>query len=310
MNIKNEIVVGIDVGLTSAVCIVDKNLNVLFLKSKREYKKSEMIDDILKFGKPLLICCDVPKVPKKILKIAKSLGSKIFHPTKVISEEKKKRLTYGYEYKNWHERDALFAAIVGMKSIRKKLLKEKRVEKEIKNEKIEESLTKISKDKESEKIKLLAQKIKSLKDEIKKLKERISELKKEKIIVKYEYREVENENLKIENEALKLVIKILKLELSEEEIPYVFLEEIDERILKILKEYIEDFVVISNQVEKFYILEKFDIKFVITSKDVENVWNLKLIKDDISKYEKIGKISIKYLEEKWKERLQELLKNF
>lgn len=125
MNLSNtsEIVVGIDVGTTSAICILDKHLNILFLKSKKDYKVSEMIDDIIKFSKPLLISCDTKKIPKKVMKIAKAFGVKVFHPNSDASERKKRRFTYGYSYSNWHERDAIFSAIIGMKYLRKKLFK-------------------------------------------------------------------------------------------------------------------------------------------------------------------------------------------
>jgi len=314
MNSKIEFVVGIDVGLTSAICLLDKNLNVIFLKSKREYKKSEIIDDILKFGKPLLICCDVPKVPKGILKIAKSLGVKVFHPKYFVDEDKKRRITSKYNYNNVHERDALFSAIIGMKSIRRRLLLKKNNEETSKeansNEKGINNVNPVSNRKEvfSEKIESrFVEKIKELKNEIKRLKSELEKLRKEKVIVRYEYREIENTNLRIENEALKVVIKILKLKLSEDELPYVFVEEISEEFLKIIKQYVDSFVVASNDIARFYILEKLGIEYVITSKEVENSFSLKIVKDDLSKYEDVGKISKKYLQQKWKERLLEIL---
>lgn len=315
MNSKIEFVVGIDIGLTSAICLLDKNLNVIFLKSKREYKKSEIIDDILKFGKPLLICCDVPKVPKGILKIAKSLGVRVFHPKYFVDEDKKIRITSKYNYNNVHERDALFSAIIGMKSIRRKLLLKKineETSKEVNS--IEKGMNDINpisnrKDISNKKIEArFIEKIKELKNEIKRLKSELEKLRKEKVIVRYEYREIENTNLRIENEALKIVIKILKLKLNDDELPYVFVEEISEEFLKIIKQYIDSFVVVSNDMSRFYILEKLGIEYVITSKEVESSFSLKIIKDDLSKYGDVGKISKKYLQHKWKERLLEILR--
>jgi len=314
MNSKIEFVVGIDIGLTSAICLLDKNLNVIFLKSKREYKKSEIIDDILKFGKPLLICCDVPKIPKGILKIAKSLGVKVFHPKYFVDEDKKRRITSKYNYNNVHERDALFSAIIGMKSIRRRLLLKKSNEERLKeinsSEKIVNNINQVSNKKEilNEKIKTsFTEKIKELKNEIKRLKSELEKLRKERVIVRYEYREVENSKLRIENETLKIVIKILKLNLKEDELPYVFMEEISEEILEIIKQYIDSFVVVSDDVARFYVLEKLGIEYVITSKEIENSFGLKIVKDELSKYEDVGKISRKYLQQKWKERLLEIL---
>lgn len=316
MNIQNEIVVGIDIGTTSAICILDKNLNVLFLKSKKEYKISEMIDDIIKFGKPLLISCDVAKVPKKIIKISKSLGVKVFHPKENVRESKKQKLTSNYSYNNWHERDAIFSAIVAMKFLRKKLLNKKvetknLIEKNDSNkDKDNKELIKNYKSYNSIDVKRLVEKIKILKEENKKLKDLIEELKNKRIIERkiIEFREVRDRKLEIENEALKTVIEILKLKLEDNEIPYLKIEEINEDFLKIIKQYINNFAIVSNQIEKFYIIENLGVEFVITDKNIENIWNFKLIFDDTSKYEKIGKIKLEYLKNKWKEKLLSILK--
>ncbi|MEM5882268.1 MAG: DUF460 domain-containing protein [Candidatus Aenigmatarchaeota archaeon] len=309
MSITNEIVVGIDVGTTSAICILDKNLNILFLKSKKEYKTSEIIDDIIKFGKPLLISCDVAKIPKKVLKIAKSLGIKVFHPKEDVKEEKKMKLTKKYFYKNWHERDAIFSAIIAAKFLRKKKLERIDNSNKIKEKKNSNNLKKtIEKTDYKEIIKKLIHKIRKLKEENRKIKEQIERIKKiSKENVKIKYVEVKNEDLEIENKALKTVIKILKMKMEKNEIPYIKLNEINEQFLKILKEHIKDIVLISNEVEKFYIIEKLGFEYVITSKNVENVWNFKLIFDEIEKYEEIGKINIEVLKSKWKERIFKIL---
>ncbi|MFH7903533.1 MAG: DUF460 domain-containing protein [Candidatus Aenigmatarchaeota archaeon] len=315
MSLNNEFVVGIDIGTTSAICILDKNFNVLFLKSKREYSKSEIIDDILKFGKPLLICCDKKKIPKKIKSIAISLGVKVFHPLKDESEKKKIKLTKNYEYKNWHERDAIFSAIIGMKRIRRKLLeKENKKVEDIKvqsdnlqannkNEEIKSSISTIN----TYNVKRLIEKIKELKEENKKLRELIERLKNQKQQIRYEYITLENKELEIENQALKCVIDILRMKLEKDEVPYIKLEEINEKFLSTLKTYVNDFIILSNSIEKFYILEKFEPKFVITEKNVENVWNLRIIVDNFENYEKIGKIKLDVLEKKWKEKILSLL---
>jgi predicted RNase H-like nuclease (RuvC/YqgF family) len=114
----NEIIVGIDTGTTTAIAILDLKGRILFLKSKREYKISEIVEDILRFGKPILICTDKEKVPKKVKKIASLFSCKIFHPTKNPSRIQKYRITKNFEYRNYHERDAIFSAIKGFKSLR------------------------------------------------------------------------------------------------------------------------------------------------------------------------------------------------
>jgi predicted RNase H-like nuclease (RuvC/YqgF family) len=114
----NEIIVGIDVGTTTAIAILDLKGKILFLKSKKEYKISEIVEDILRFGKPILICTDREKIPKKVKRIASLFSCKVFHPTKNPSQIQKYRITKNFEYKNYHERDAIFSAIKGFKKLR------------------------------------------------------------------------------------------------------------------------------------------------------------------------------------------------
>ena len=114
----NEIIIGIDVGTTTAIAIFNLEGNLLFLNSKKEYKTSEIIRDIIKFGRPILICTDKNKIPKKVKKIASIFSCKIFYPSKNPSQIQKYRLTKNFEYKNYHERDAIFSALKGLKKIR------------------------------------------------------------------------------------------------------------------------------------------------------------------------------------------------
>jgi predicted RNase H-like nuclease (RuvC/YqgF family) len=115
----NELIVGIDFGSTTAIAIFNVEGKLLFLKSKKEYKISEIIEDIIKFGKPILICTDKQKIPKKVKKLASTFSCKIFHPKTNPSMLQKIKITKDFEYKNYHERDALFSAIKGLKRIRK-----------------------------------------------------------------------------------------------------------------------------------------------------------------------------------------------
>jgi len=104
------LIVGIDVGTTSGIAIFDLNRNLLYSGSKRGLSTSEMINQILKFGKPLMISTDKRKVPSKINKIAASFNCKVFSPDHDLGVEEKESIVK-ISIKNPHEKDALAAAM-------------------------------------------------------------------------------------------------------------------------------------------------------------------------------------------------------
>jgi len=106
------IVVGVDLGITSAIAILDIEGNVLCVKSRRNWKREEIVKEILKIGKPLLVATDVSPNPKGIEEIAREIGCLVFRPKKSLGVEEKRELVRGYEIvSNSHEIDALSAAI-------------------------------------------------------------------------------------------------------------------------------------------------------------------------------------------------------
>ncbi len=122
------IIVGVDFGVTGALAILDENGKLLFLKSQKEYTKSKMIEDILKFGKPIAICYDKPFVSQKLKKLCSSFGVNPIVPKREYSNKHKEKIVKKYFkgiIKNKHERDALFSAIIGFKQLRRKIEKMK-----------------------------------------------------------------------------------------------------------------------------------------------------------------------------------------
>ncbi len=119
------LIVGIDVGITSSIAILDKSGKLIFIKSKKDYKKEEIISDIINFGTPIAICYDKPKIPKKIKKIASAFRVRIVTPNKEVKNVLKFQIVKKYfgKVSNSHERDALFAALIGYKKLRRKIEK-------------------------------------------------------------------------------------------------------------------------------------------------------------------------------------------
>ncbi len=105
------ICVGIDLGTTSAIAILDIEGNLIELKDKRNWKREDIISEILKYGRPILIATDVYPCPKGIEKIAKEVGALIYRPRKSLSVEEKRKLVEKWKdiIKNTHEEDALAA---------------------------------------------------------------------------------------------------------------------------------------------------------------------------------------------------------
>lgn len=114
---NRPIIVGYDPGTTAALAILDTKSQILFLKSKRGFKKGEIIDAITRIGKPLMIAGDRRPLPKSVEKLASSLGCKAFHPPETLSVSEKERLVHEFMIKveDDHEKDALASAIKAFK---------------------------------------------------------------------------------------------------------------------------------------------------------------------------------------------------
>lgn len=112
---KPFLVVGIDIGVTSAVAIFDLKNNLLNIESRREFSTSEIIKHILDFGNPLIIATDKRKTPSSIAKIASSFNCRLFHPDHDLTSEEKDRIVKMY-VKNQDERDAMSSAIFAYRS--------------------------------------------------------------------------------------------------------------------------------------------------------------------------------------------------
>ncbi|MEM0480862.1 MAG: DUF460 domain-containing protein [Candidatus Aenigmatarchaeota archaeon] len=296
----NEIVVGIDIGATSAIAIFDRNENLLFLKSKKEYSLSEIIKDIISFGKPILICTDKVKIPFKIKKIASSFSCKIFHPIKEPKEKSKIRLTKNFNYKNVHERDAIYSALKGLKSIKNKII--------VKKEEIK--VNKTFSEKKVEKLDdrdKLVRRIIELKEENKRLKEIIEKLKERKNFIIQEVKIEKNEALEKKIEILEKIIEILKV-WNKKDYICLKLEEIDYEFLKEVVNHLpaEKIVIASNDIKNASVLVELGIKYIITEKKFEN-YNLNILIDNLNNYSEIENLSKEKINSLLKEKIKELI---
>jgi predicted RNase H-like nuclease (RuvC/YqgF family) len=107
------------------VAILDTEGNIIKLSSKRAENRSEIINYILKFGKPVLVASDVNPLPKNIEKISTSLGCEAYYPEVSLSNLEKAKMIKKYkeEIKNSHQKDALAAGIKAFRNYHSLFLK-------------------------------------------------------------------------------------------------------------------------------------------------------------------------------------------
>jgi len=115
--VEKPVIVGFDPGTTAALAIIDTRGNVLYLKSKRGFKRSEILNRITRIGKPLLIAGDRNPPSKSVEKLASILSCKTFYPKKSLSLREKNELTKEFLeiIEDDHEKDALASALYAFK---------------------------------------------------------------------------------------------------------------------------------------------------------------------------------------------------
>lgn len=124
------LIAGIDPGTTGAYALLDLNGNLISVDSGREFDLKKITFEITKHGKVFLIGCDVYQCPNLTKKLASVIGARVITPDhdlkylekiKIVDEFLKNK-KYFIDLKNKHEKDALAAALYGLKRT-KNLLK-------------------------------------------------------------------------------------------------------------------------------------------------------------------------------------------
>ncbi|MDP8012658.1 MAG: DUF460 domain-containing protein [Nanoarchaeota archaeon] len=108
---------GVDAGKNTAVAVLGMDGKLLHLESFKNKKYEELARVISTYGKTLIVATDVNPPPKTVRKIASSLNSKLFYPTKQFKKKQKYNVTQAYNeiISNSHERDALASAMKAYK---------------------------------------------------------------------------------------------------------------------------------------------------------------------------------------------------
>ncbi|MFB6174571.1 MAG: DUF460 domain-containing protein [Candidatus Nanohalobium sp.] len=117
---KKALIVGIDPGSTSAVAAVDLDGEIELLESGKNFPSSEIIERIVKVGRPVVIASDKGKTPSTVQDIGSSLGAEIFEPDEDLDSQRKKELGKGA---NDHEKDAVASAVYAYNSLQREIRK-------------------------------------------------------------------------------------------------------------------------------------------------------------------------------------------
>ncbi len=346
---KNDlIIVGIDVGTTTAVAIIDTKGNLIELKSKRNFKKNEILRFVSSHGKCIVIGTDVNPAPKIIESISRNLGCYLFVPRKSMKKYEKSKLTRNFKKKisNVHELDALAAAIKAYKKFRKFFTK---IFSNLKRIGMEEYYNQVAQKmiqkkagsiKQALEISIVERRMgealkksnKKFENEIKKLLKTIKE--KDSLIKKLEgelksIHERKKKEVNAEIRLLKLRIlhleKIIeKLKLFEELIenglePVIEVDDLSiSELRKIDKEIgLKNKVVLLKSNKNLTNLNEFGIKCAIIRFESDKLVDFPLIKEEYIKFEEIRGIKAvrrelieKLLSKTFKHRLEEWLENY
>ncbi|MGC9019729.1 MAG: DUF460 domain-containing protein [Candidatus Methanodesulfokora sp.] len=114
---SRPILVGLDPGLNFGIAIIDLDGRLVHLCTLRRASRSEVIDEILSHGSPIIIATDVDPPPKNVLKIAGSLGVRVEVAKKEMRTDEKMDIILDYvkeepiKLGSVHERDSLAAVL-------------------------------------------------------------------------------------------------------------------------------------------------------------------------------------------------------
>lgn len=110
------LIIGVDPGTTLGYAIISEKGEFITNGSGKEFGISELITNIISFGKPLIVACDKNPPPAFAESLAVKLGAKLFFPREDLLVNEKRELVEEYDAKlNIHELDALASAVLALK---------------------------------------------------------------------------------------------------------------------------------------------------------------------------------------------------
>lgn len=114
------LIVGIDPGTTTGIAALDLDGNLVLLTSSRQMTMSDIVEELYRAGKPLIVASDVHQMPYSVEKIRRAFNAIPYVPKQSLPVGTKYDLTSDHSYTNDHERDALSAALDAYRSHKNK----------------------------------------------------------------------------------------------------------------------------------------------------------------------------------------------
>lgn len=112
------LIVGIDPGTTTAYAALDLDGNLLALRSSRQLTMADLVEELTRVGRPLVVASDVHEMPFSVEKVRRAFSAVAYTPKTDISVEAKLEAARPFPYANDHERDALTAALEASRHVR------------------------------------------------------------------------------------------------------------------------------------------------------------------------------------------------
>ena len=114
------VIVGIDPGTTVGLSVLDLNGNLLHTASVRAQSPAEVIAEITRLGKPVVVATDKAEMPAGVEKIRRAFAAVPWTPKKDILIKEKYAAAEGYTFADDHQRDSLAAAVLAFRSFQPK----------------------------------------------------------------------------------------------------------------------------------------------------------------------------------------------
>lgn len=115
---KPLLIMGIDPGTTLGYALIDLNGHLVHIESSKELDLSLLLATAVRWGRIILVGCDKQPTPAFVEKFSTKIGARLVCPKHDLKVADKKRMTYGQNFHNIHEMDALAAALLAYKEYR------------------------------------------------------------------------------------------------------------------------------------------------------------------------------------------------
>lgn len=113
-----RLIAGVDPGTTAAYALLDLKGNVVDIASSKSFDMNNMISELTKKGKVIVLSADKKNVPNFVRKLSARLGSALIWPKQDLKVREKKELIRDFEIHGDHQRDALASAIFAYSQLR------------------------------------------------------------------------------------------------------------------------------------------------------------------------------------------------